>query len=130
MTTFEVEYKGPVFHSSEWDPLMRNFMENATMDVADQGTKELRTTMVATFKHETGRYRGTVKASPLSFGASKIDGEGTVYAWWLEGIGSRNAPVTRFPGYHLFLKETAKLNRGILKYVENATRQFVNEVNA
>lgn len=128
--TFTVEFKGPFFDSAEWDGYMRQFMEDMTMDVADQGTRELRTSMFSTFKVPTGWYERTVKASPLSFGASKIDGEGTVYAWWLEGIGSRNAPVTRFPGYHLFLKETAKLNRGILKYVENDLRRFVDRVNA
>lgn len=126
----DVEFHGPFFETGEWDTLMRDFMENATMDVADQGTRELRTTMVATFRHETGRYRSTVKASPLSFGSSKIDGEGTVYAWWLEGIGSRNAPVTVFPGYHLFERETGKLNRGILKYVDKDVRRFCDEVNA
>ena len=130
MTGFDVQFKGPVFHSAEWDPLMREFMENMTMDVADQGTRELRTSMFATFKVPTGAYEKTVKASPLSFGASKIDGEGTVYAWWLEGIGSRNFPVTRFKGYHLFQKEWAKLNRGSVKYTDNAKRVFVDRVNA
>lgn len=130
MTGFTVEYKGPFFNSGEWDMAMRHFMEDMTMDAADQGTRELRTSMFATFKVPTGRYERTVKASPLSFGASKIDGEGTVYAWWLEGIGSRNSPVTRFPGYHLFMKETAKLNRGITKYVEADLRRFVDRMNA
>jgi hypothetical protein len=128
--SWTVEYKGPFFDSAEWDAGMRHFMEDMTMNVADQGTRELRTTMFATFKVPTGHYEGTVKASPLSFGASKIDGEGTVYAWWLEGIGSRNYPKTRFKGYHLFLKETAKLNRGVLKYVENDVRRFVDRMNA
>lgn len=130
MSEFTLEYKGPFFNSGEWDGLMRHFMGDATMNVADQGVRELRTNMFATFKVPTGHYEGTVKASPLSFGASKIDGQGTVYAWWLEGIGSRNAPVTRFAGYHLFLKETAKLNRGVIKYLENDVRRFIAEVNA
>jgi hypothetical protein len=128
--SFTVEFKGPFFDSAEWDSYMRDFMEDMTMDVADQGTRELRTAMFATFKVPTGRYERTVKASPLSFGSSKIDGEGTVYAWWLEGIGSRNFPVTVFKGYHLFEKETAKLNRGILKYVESDLRRFIDRVNA
>lgn len=130
MSGFEVEFKGPFFEAAEWDAAMRDFLQDMTMDVADQGVRELRTNMFATFKVPTGHYENKVKAVPLTFGASKIDGEGTVYAWWLEGIGSRNYPVTRFRGYHLFEKESAKLNRGILKYVENDTRRFVARVNA
>jgi len=109
---------------------MRHFQGDMTMNVADQGVRELRTSMFSTFKVPTGAYESTVHAEPLSFGASKIDGEGKVYAWWLEGIGSRNAPVTQFPGYHLFQKETAKLNRGILKYVEGDLRRFIDRMNA
>lgn len=125
----DVEFRGPFFNTGEWDGLVRHFMGDMTMNVADQGTRELRTNMFSTFKVPTGAYERTVKASSLSFGAAKIDGEGTVYAWWLEGIGSRNAPVTRFAGYHLFLKETAKLNRGVMKYVEGDVRRFVEQVN-
>lgn len=31
-----------------------------------------------------------------------VNDRGVIYGWWLEGTGSRNAPVTRFPGYHSF----------------------------
>jgi hypothetical protein len=128
--TFTVELHGPFFDDAVWDQHMRTFMSNATMDIADQGTKELRTAMVATFRHETGLYRSTVKTREQAFGTAVIDGQGTVYAWWLEGVGSRNSPVTRFPGYHLFLKETAKLNRGSVKYLERSLTAFIAEVNA
>jgi hypothetical protein len=38
---------------------------------------------------------------------------GPVYGPWLEGIGSRNAPVTRFRGYHAFRKASEALQRRI-----------------
>jgi hypothetical protein len=33
------------------------------------------------------------------------------YGSWIEGTSSRNAPTTRFKGYHMFRKATQALNR-------------------
>jgi hypothetical protein len=33
------------------------------------------------------------------------------YGPWLEGVGSRNAPVTRFKGYHTYLRTAVEFNR-------------------
>jgi hypothetical protein len=33
-----------------------------------------------------------------------------VYGPWLEGVGSRNAPTTRFPGYHTFQLVSQKID--------------------
>jgi hypothetical protein len=50
-------------------------------------------------QNPTGRFQSTVhvvhSADPY------VDGEGTVYGRWLEGVGSRNR-TTRFKGYYTF----------------------------
>lgn len=53
----------------------------------------------------------TTEMTPTRF---KIDDHDIVYGPWLEGTGSRNSPVTIFPGYHSLrrAKEEMKTERG------------------
>lgn len=52
-------------------------------------------------KDPTPYYWNQIRALPVGGHWEVVDGN-VIYGPWLEGVGSRNAPVTRFKGYHAF----------------------------
>lgn len=129
-TDVDVALHGPIFDNAVWDAAIDHFMRDATMDVADEGVRDVRVNLSQVLQHPTGFYESTVRAREQPFATAKVDGEGTVYAWWLEGIGSRNAPVTRFPGYHTMERTTPELQAKVDDLVQPSLERFIVEVNS
>lgn len=125
-----VDLHGVVFDPALWDDAMRHFQRDATMDVADEGVRMVRVTLSQVLKHPTGRYEASIRAREQPFDTAMVDGMGTIYAWWLEGLGSRNAPVTRFPGYWTMKRTTPQLAGRAEQLVQPAMERFVAEVNS
>lgn len=123
-----VQLSGPFF-DGRWDSDIRDFMHNTVMDVADEGLKDLRSEMARTYRVPTGAYESTVRVESLAYNRAQIYGEGKVYAWWLEGIGSRNYPKTVFPGYHLWERESIRLEAQAVRYTEKQLYEFLDKVN-
>lgn len=126
----DVTLKGAVFDSPVWDAAMDHFMTDATMDIADEGVRDVRVNLSQVLKHPTGRYESTIRSREQPFNTAMVDGMALIYAWWLEGLGSRNAPVTRFPGYWTFLRTTPQLQAKVGQLVQPALERFYAEVNA
>ena len=61
-------------------------------------------------RHPTGYYQSRISVDRGRGGYVVSDG-GVVYGPWLEGTGSRNSPVTRFPGYSTFRRTKALVDR-------------------
>lgn len=78
--------------------------------VAVLGASMARATMHTTFKNETPYYRLQNEARPDPPGWMIWD-RNVIYGPWLEGIGSRNYPVTRFRGYGIYRRTTQQLDR-------------------
>lgn len=92
------------------DHVMDEAAEATEREVAQHGEIEVQKQLARHLKHPTGRYQSSIHTR--SFGAfHEVSDGGIVYGPWLEGTGSRNAPVTRFRGYHSFRKAQAALER-------------------
>jgi len=76
-----------------------------------------------------GFYQSQIRAEMSVEDVVITDGD-VVYGPWLEGVGSRNSPVTRFPGYHTFRKVTQQLNTIAGPEANIIFRPFVEELNA
>jgi hypothetical protein len=61
-------------------------------------------------QHPTGYYQSKITVERAGTGYRVTD-QGVVYGPWLEGTGSRNAPVTRFAGYQTFRRTRALVDR-------------------
>jgi hypothetical protein len=72
---------------------------NQVMDIiASKGLSEVHQWMNVYFKNPTPYYETQVTVDRA--GADRvIHDRGIIYGPWLDGSGSRNSPVTRFPGY-------------------------------
>ncbi|MEU3161785.1 hypothetical protein ABZ753_30935 [Streptomyces griseoincarnatus] len=62
-------------------------------------------------RHPTGYYQSKISVDRTGDGRYKIHDQRIIYGPWLEGTGSRNSPVTRFPGYFTFRRTKALLDR-------------------
>lgn len=51
------------------------------------------------------------------------------YGPWLEGNGSRNYPVTRFPGYHIYRKVAQQIDRSAVDTVNPIIREACERLN-
>lgn len=91
---------GPLFEGAA-PRVMAQYLDAAMDRVAAVAWTDLQTDMKAHFRLETPYYRTRVQIERV--GATRvIDGDKVIYGAWLEGVGSRNAPVTRFKGYGHF----------------------------
>lgn len=72
-------------------------------DVAEAIAESAKETWVNNLKgsirHPTPIYWTTIHKRQISANKYSVEDTGLVYNHWLEGTGSRNYPVTSFPGY-------------------------------
>ena len=73
--------------------------EAARDDIAEYGEEVALREMGTFFRHPTGYYESRVITQIVSADTARVHDQGVVYGPWLAGVGSRNAPVTRFAGY-------------------------------
>jgi hypothetical protein len=71
-------------------------------EVADYAHHEVRMELIRVLKHPTGYYESRITKERRGMGVYSINDSGVIYGPWLEGTGSRNAPVTSFEGYATF----------------------------
>jgi hypothetical protein len=99
----DVTLSGPFFDERR-DQIMHRMTTDIQHAVADQAFDTWTTLMDYHFQHPTGVYQSFAHVVDDDPDTLVNDGWGVTnqlpYGPWLEGVGSRNAPVTRFPGYH------------------------------
>lgn len=78
--------------------------------IAERGEQGVRQHLERVMRHPTGHYLSQVHVVRDGPGYAVTDG-GVIYGPWLEGVGSRNSPVTRFPGYAAFRRATQLMER-------------------
>lgn len=94
----EITMTGPLFDGRA-ARAMQAFAEDARDQIAEFGEEVALREMGMAFQHPTGYYESNVKTTTVSADTARVDDSGVVYGPWLAGVGSRNAPVTRFAGY-------------------------------
>lgn len=96
--SIDVRFEGPLFDGRA-ERAMQNAADDAREDIAEFGEEIALARMGMYFRHPTGYYESNVITSRVSSDTSLVHDSGVVYGPWLAGVGSRNAPVTRFAGY-------------------------------
>lgn len=108
----DVQLTGPLFDGSAVDAI-RNYVDDLPLEVAKAGLDDWLTIYRGQVKHPTPYYEYLVKAERQGSGMAHLwDGGEVPYGPWLEGTGSRNAPRTRFAGYHSMARTAELLNAG------------------
>lgn len=107
---------GPLFDGRAKRAL-QDYTDWADHEVGRQAMADWHLELDRSLQHPTGRYESTIHLSSEANSALVHD-RGMIYNYWLEGHGSRNAPITRFRGYHA-AKRGAEMARARAKSLVN-----------
>lgn len=104
-----MEFEGPVFDGRAVLAL-NDFAEAVVDDVAEQGFRDIHFTLSRVLRNPTGYYQSRIRNRAVG-SAQVLYDDRVIYGHWLEGTGSRNAPVTRFTGYFTFRRVAQHLRK-------------------
>lgn len=93
-----VRMSGPLFDGRA-ARAMQDACDDAREDIAEYAEERVLADATGHFRQSTGYYASRITTTRVSGEVSLVHDQGVVYGPWLEGVGSRNSPVTRFPGY-------------------------------
>lgn len=108
MADVEVNISGPLFDGRAAREFAA-YTDEAREQISEFAEEHVLGLMGAAFRHPTGYYESNVKTERASAEIDRVHDSGIVYGPWLEGVGSRNSPVTRFPGYFHWRRTKAVL---------------------
>ncbi|MEU5596820.1 hypothetical protein [Streptomyces sp. NPDC020298] len=92
--------RGPLF-DGRTAAALHAYSDEISLRIAEEGEKLIRQRLHTVLQHPTGYYESRISVDRAGQGYRVSDGN-VIYGPWLEGTGSRNSPVTRFPGYATF----------------------------
>jgi hypothetical protein len=98
MSDVEVHLSGPLFDGRAAQAIAE-YCDDARERIAEFAEEHVLLLMGMAFREPTGYYESHIITERASADVSRVHDQGVVYGPWLEGVGSRNSPVTRFPGY-------------------------------
>lgn len=106
-----VQRSGPLFDGrAEWAAHM--WTEDIRATVEREAMTRIHRRLKTVLQNPTGYYESKIHTE-RSVNDTIITDTPVVYGPWLEGVGSRNYPVTRFVGYRTFRFVTQALNRQV-----------------
>lgn len=101
--------RGPLF-DGRTSAALHKYHDEVSLRIAEEGEKLIRQRLHVVLKHPTGYYESKISVDRAGAGYRVSDG-GVIYGPWLEGTGSRNSPVTKFPGYATFRRTKPLVDR-------------------
>ena len=119
--------RGPMFEDGRAKAVIDAALHDAQQDVGSQGLANWQMLLDASIRHPTGYYESQVTVQRIAADVVVHD-RGIVYGPWLEGVGSRNSPVTRFPGYFSLRRATQQLRGQVGALVERVFRRHLEEL--
>ncbi|NUO42424.1 MAG: hypothetical protein HOV82_10330 [Streptomyces sp.] len=90
---------------------LHDYSDDVEYQVAREGERLVHQRLRQVLRHPTGYYQSKISVDRTSGGRYMVHDQRIVYGPWLEGTGSRNSPVTRFPGYFTFRRTKPLLDR-------------------
>jgi hypothetical protein len=124
MTSIEVHTSGPIFDGASAEHTMRDLADAIGEGVAHKGIGVVRVELGKVLKHPTGHYSSNIQRSSYGSRHEIHDGR-MIYGPWLAGVGSRNAPVTRFKGYAHWRRATQALKRTVPAVARGVMPRFL-----
>jgi hypothetical protein len=123
----DIDFNGPLFDGRA-ERAMEDACDDARDDVASYAEERVLMGTSASFKTRTPYYETRIETTRVSSEVSLVHDNDVIYGAWLEGVGSRNFPATRFKGYrHWRLAKQAVERRGP-QIAEIAVRRHLPEM--
>lgn len=127
MISVHVVKTGPFFDGRAAQQL-DHACEDIERRVATFGASIIRTELHKVLKVETPYYRLQNEARRIQDGWEIWDRD-VIYGPWLEGVGSRNYPVTRFRGYATYRRKFQEIDRRAGVIANVVMREWIPGMN-
>jgi hypothetical protein len=118
-----VDLAGPLFDGRAPE-VLDDMADDVADAVADQGFRDIHFTLHRVLRNPTGHYQSQIRDRSLGSAHVLYDNR-VIYGHWLEGTGSRNAPVTSFAGYFTFRRVAQALNRKAVGIAEPVVQRHL-----
>ena len=96
--SFRGEARGPI-ESGAIHRHVRDYQKDVARELAAESEDTWLDLLDSRLRHQRPYYTTRIAKKRLAFNRWKVHDNGVIYGHWLEGTGSRNAPVTIVPGY-------------------------------
>ncbi|MGP3917680.1 hypothetical protein [Nonomuraea sp. 10N515B] len=126
--TVDVDTSGLIFRTGYAEQVIKSYLDEVTLKVAGVGKADVDATLRRVLRNPTGYYQAHIAIRQF-VGAAVIHDSRVIYGRWLEGVGSRNFPVTRFRGYHTFRDVHARLDAKAGEIAGHVLHQYVRRLN-
>lgn len=100
------------------------YADDVQLEIARHTERMVQRQLRAVLRNPTGYYQSNITLERGAGDAWVVHDGGVVYGPWLEGVGSRNSPVTRFPGYATFRRTKALVLRQAPQIAQRAMRRY------
>lgn len=123
----EIRFEGPLFDGRA-ERAMQAAADDAREDIAEFAEEHALMLMGAAFRHPTGYYESMVETTRVAADVSLVHDNDVIYGPWLEGVGSRNSPETRFPGYRHWRRTKALVQARGFQIAERSVHRRLPEM--
>jgi hypothetical protein len=123
----DVVVSGPMFTGVAQEHVAV-MLDEIMQEVGDYALYQWQATLEGSWREPTGAYLARTNLARREDGLV-VNDRGSVYGPWLEGTGSRNAPVTRFKGYASARRATASVARKVKQIEQPIVDKWVGRIN-
>lgn len=113
-----------------WDSGLDELTVDLVGAVSDTVLEQWRANLNSSIKVNRQRYIGQTRVTRVDETRAVVNDDTSVYGPWLEGQGSRNAPVTRFEGYDSAREAAEKVSATVDEVGVPVVVKFVEAMNA
>lgn len=120
---YRIRRRGALFDASQSTMLMRRYARDTEEQTAEFAKNQVMLNLARSLRTRTPYYETQV-AVRWRGGHPVVDDNRVVYGPWLEGVGSRNFPVTRFRGYASFRRANQATERAAGDIADRVWRRY------
>lgn len=122
-----VTAQGPLFDGRA-QLEVSHFLDDSIDLVAARAEENVDVNLATSLRHPTGHYQSNINTRREGL-TQVVNDSGVIYGAWLEGVGSRNSPVTRFKGYFSFRRAEQATDARVPEIVRPGLDRLMREVN-
>lgn len=126
--SYDVHVSGPMFDVRA-QVMVDHMLTEVLQEVGDYALFQWRMNLEDSWREPTGAYLSRTNLARRENDLVTND-HGSVYGPWLEGTGSRNAPVTRFKGYAAARRATVTVDRKAKQLAQPYVDKWVGRINS
>lgn len=127
MIETSISVHGPLFDGTA-QTIIGRAIDDCQRQMAKTAEEVWHGYMDASFREQTGFYQSHVNVAQRGRDLV-VNDRGVIYGFWLEGIGSRNFPKTRFKGYFAARRATQHATSMVPEECQPIIDRAVHEIN-